>query len=172
MSIRRRLATDAEAFTSCYDAIGGGGHEVSNEPVVVGVVEIENRRWLEHNRTTEDYIAAIRAAKGMLTIAARMLGVSQQCVYQQVKRHPELEAARVEARESTTDFAELKLYDAIANGEAWAINLYLKTQGKNRGYVERVEHSNAGDDSFKVEVVARDYRTALNAFLPPAEDDG
>ena len=35
--------------------------------------------------------------------------------------------------------AELSLFKAIQTGEAWAVCFYLKTQGKDRGYVERYE---------------------------------
>ena len=41
--------------------------------------------------------------------------------------------------------AELALYKAIQDGEGWAVCFYLKTQGKQRGYIERqeIEHSGA-----------------------------
>lgn len=37
------------------------------------------------------------------------------------------------------DTAELKLYSAVLDGSPWAVQLLLKTLGKDRGYVERVE---------------------------------
>jgi len=41
------------------------------------------------------------------------------------------------------DMAELKLLDAVVMGQPWAILFYLKTQGKDRGYVERSEQLQA-----------------------------
>lgn len=135
------------------------------------VVTAPARRRNHQSRTVEQYREAILRAKGMLTIAARMLDVSPQCMYAMVGRHPELQEARDEAREKMTDFAELKLYERMEAGDAWAINLYLKTQGRKRGYVEQVDHGNAGGEPFRIEVVARDYREGLKSFLPPPPED-
>jgi predicted transcriptional regulator len=122
------------------------------------------------NRTVDEYAQALREAKGMVSIAARRLGVSRQAVNQRISKHPTLREARDDAREEMTDVAELRLYERIQAGEAWAVCFYLKTQGKERGYVERTEHTNTPGEDFRVAVVARDYREALAAFLPPPDE--
>jgi hypothetical protein len=43
------------------------------------------------------------------------------------------------------DDAESALYKAALAGEAWAVCFFLKTQAKDRGYVERVQHRVGGD---------------------------
>ena len=73
-----------------------------------------------------------------------MLGVDRSAVYSMMRRHPEVEQALIESREEMLDFAEGKLYQNIANNDNTAIIFYLKTIGKNRGYVERVEQQHSG----------------------------
>lgn len=89
--------------------------------------------------TAERVIAALVKTKGMITLAARELNCSGETIRNYAKRYPSVAAALHEERERMTDVAELALYKAIQDGEGWAISLYLKTQGKGRGYVERHE---------------------------------
>lgn len=77
----------------------------------------------------------------MLSVAARRLGVSYETLRKYVHKYPTLAKAVREAREETTDMAELALFKKIQEGEGWAVCFYLKTQGRNRGYVERHEIS-------------------------------
>lgn len=138
--------------------------------MAVPIVRIENRKpYREHS--VEEVAAALEKSKGMVSVAARMLDVSQQAVRQRISRHPTLQQVVKDAREATTDVAELRLYERIQAGEAWAVCFYLKTQAKDRGYVERTEYANAPGEAFTVEVRPADYRVGLKRFLPPAEDE-
>ncbi len=87
----------------------------------------------------QDVVNALNATKGMVYVAARQLGCSANTVYNYAKRYPAVQAAIDEQRGSMLDTAELALWKAIQNGEGWAISLALKTIGKSRGYVERME---------------------------------
>lgn len=93
--------------------------------------------------TAAQVIDAIRQTKGMLTVAAKRLGCAPDTVYRYVREYPTVAQAVKEQRESVTDMAELALYKAIQEGEGWAVCFYLKTQGKQRGYIEKqqIEHS-------------------------------
>ncbi len=82
-------------------------------------------------------IQAVRDTKGLLSLAAKRLGCDRVTVYRYAKRYPSIAQALQDEREAMTDIAELSLFDKIQAGEAWAVCFYLKTQGKNRGYVER-----------------------------------
>lgn len=79
----------------------------------------------------------------MVSVAARNLGCNRRTIQRYAKRHETVREALEDARELMTDTAELALYKAIRDGEAWAVCFYLKTQGKQRGYVERSEHTGA-----------------------------
>jgi hypothetical protein len=93
--------------------------------------------------TNAKIIAALRDTRGMVTVAARKLGISRQQIYRRIESSEDVREALEESRDFTTDTAELALYKAIQDGEAWAVCFYLKTQGKERGYVEKqqIEHS-------------------------------
>ena len=107
------------------------------------------------NRTVEEYAVALRESRGLLTVAARRLGVTRQAVHQRVGKHPTLQAARADARETILDEAEEVLFEQLRRGEAWAVCFFLKTQGKDRGYVERVEEKReiTGDIRIRIESV-------------------
>lgn len=77
----------------------------------------------------------------MVAVAARNIGCDRSYLHVYISKHPTIAAQLVDEREFTTDAAELSLYRAITAGEPWAVSLYLKTQGKGRGYVERSEVS-------------------------------
>jgi hypothetical protein len=129
--------------------------------------------------TQAQMLTALEQSKGMTTVAARLLGCAVDTVYAYLERYPALAAAKAQQREAMTDVAELALYKAIQSGEAWAVCFYLKTQGKQRGYVERVEQQHSGtvtqEHTGAVEVRAVDYRQSIRALAPPppatGEDD-
>lgn len=85
----------------------------------------------------EQVASALTQGKGLVTVAARLLGCVPNTVQAYIDRYPKVAEARAVQREAVTDLAELALYKAIQEGEAWAVCFYLKTQGKDRGYVER-----------------------------------
>lgn len=91
----------------------------------------------------EDVAAALKAANGFVSVAAEALGCSYSTVHRHITEHDICRQACVDSRCKMLDFTESKLFTAIKNGESWAIALYLKTQGKERGYVERQEHTGA-----------------------------
>jgi hypothetical protein len=90
---------------------------------------------------TKEVCAAIFAAKGNLSKAARNLGISRSALaidYVKSEKHPEIKVALQEAREYRIDLMEDKLDQAVDNGEGWAICFGLKCLGKDRGYIEKL----------------------------------
>lgn len=76
---------------------------------------------------------------GTIALAAERLGAADMTIRKYVKESPTLQTIVAHYRERRVDKAEIKLEEAIARGEPWAIALTLKTLGKGRGYVERRE---------------------------------
>lgn len=84
-------------------------------------------------------ISALKGSMGNISMAARNLGMARSYISQVVNSDPELLQIALDARESMVDNAESALALAVNRGEAWAVCFLLKTQGKGRGYVERLE---------------------------------
>ena len=93
---------------------------------------------------------AIIAAHGIISQAARNLGITRDALVKRIATHQILKDAVETGREIIIDKAEGTLVLAIEGGEAWATSLALKTIGKHRGYVERQELDIEGDLNINV----------------------
>lgn len=88
---------------------------------------------------------ALREYQGNQAAVARAFGVNRSAICKRIKKCPKLQAVSTEAKETMKDHAESSLQRAILAGEAWAVCFYLKTQARDRGYIERAEHVHGGD---------------------------
>jgi hypothetical protein len=79
----------------------------------------------------------------MVARAARALRCTPQTIRNYMQRHPILADVVASEREVIVDTAELRLHEAVLQGEAWAVCFTLKCLGKDRGYVERQERTGA-----------------------------
>ena len=100
--------------------------------------------------TAEQVAQAIKKSRGILTGAAQALGCSRQTVDNYIKKYKTVKDAYAEARETTIDFVETKLLKNIDSGDTTAMIFFLKTIGRNRGYMERVENRNYDIDLSKL----------------------
>jgi len=100
--------------------------------------------------TAADYAKAVTEAQGLISVAARRLGIARSTIYSAIKKHASVREAVEDARARTTDLAEGKRFSKISDGDMTAIIFYLKTQGKARGYVERAEVEQSGDVTIRV----------------------
>lgn len=80
----------------------------------------------------------LRKKRGNVSLAAKALSVSRTALHKYIRENS-LQEIVDDAREEIVDLAEDKLLSAVRKGEAWAVCFALKTQGKERGYVERQE---------------------------------
>jgi hypothetical protein len=87
--------------------------------------------------TAAKIIEALKVTKGMVYLASEVLGCSPATVYNYAKKYPTIQAAIEAERGKFLDKTELKLDEAVDNGEGWAIAFALKTLGKHRGYTEK-----------------------------------
>jgi predicted transcriptional regulator len=107
--------------------------------------------------TAKQVIAALESADGYVSKAASLLGCTPQTVYNYRDRYATVAEAWHSIRERRHDFVENALHKLIKEGNVTAIIFYLKTQAKERGYVERQEIDHGG--KLKVEYV-NDWRSA------------
>jgi len=92
-------------------------------------------------------------SKGNLAATARRMGVSRTAIYKRVKDSPTLQEALADARESMLDNAESVLYKKVLEGSTPELLFFLKTQGRNRGYVERQEITAANGGDVRTHIV-------------------
>ena len=86
----------------------------------------------KRKNTAERIIQALEGTQGLLSLAARRAGVSYATVKRYAAEFPTVKIAVQDAKSSTLDFAEGKLYQAIAQGNLTAIIFYLKTHSRAR----------------------------------------
>jgi len=94
----------------------------------------------------EEVVAALKQCKGMVYMAAELLGCEPKTIYNYRDKYASVKAAMTTQDGLVNDTAELKLVQAIHNGEPWAIKYRLSTKAKDRGYVERTEITGADGD--------------------------
>ncbi len=103
----------------------------------------------------DNIIAAIYKGKGKITLVAESLGVSRQTVYTYRDSYKSIanaiEDSRLTFDEGLLDIAEVKLRQALFDGEQWAIKYVLDKKGKSRGYIDakNVDIGNADGKPFE-----------------------
>jgi len=92
--------------------------------------------------TPQEIIEALEESHGLIAPAARYLGCSRDTIRKYLKEYGEVAAAKADMREVVKDIGESSLITAAKRGEGWAVCFLLKTQAKDRGYIEKaaVEH--------------------------------
>ena len=83
-------------------------------------------------------IQALEKSLGIVTSACKVVGIARQTHYNWMEDE-QYKAAVEELGDVALDFAESKLHKLIDSGNPAATIFYLKTKGKERGYVERQE---------------------------------
>ena len=107
--------------------------------------------------TVKQVAQALEATGGNVSETARALGVHRTTIHRKISASETLQEIVSDARESLVDLAEGKIKSEINKGNITAIIFTLKTQGKNRGWIER--HEVSGPDNGPIEIAGLD--TAL-----------
>lgn len=106
---------------------------------------------MAYNFQKSDIKKAIEGSGGYISEIARRLKCDWHTADKYIKEF-ELSEDLIVEDERATDRAEIKLMQAIEDGEIAAIIFRLKTKGKKRGYVERQEVTGAGGDKVIIQV--------------------
>lgn len=85
------------------------------------------------------FLKAFADSMGNITIACKSVGISRRAYYDWISKDAKFKEECDIVNESAIDFVENKLLSRINDNDTTAIIFYLKTKGKNRGYVEKVE---------------------------------
>lgn len=87
----------------------------------------------------EALLVALEKSLGVVDQACKKAGVPRTTFYRWKEEDPDFAAACAQTSEIALDFVESKLFLAIQADNVTAMIFYLKTKGKERGYVERQE---------------------------------
>lgn len=87
-------------------------------------------------------LEALESSLGVVTSACKKVGVGRTTFYNYVNADEEFAKAVQDIENVALDFAESQLHQQIKTGNATSTIFYLKTKGKKRGYVERMENVN------------------------------
>jgi len=103
----------------------------------------------------ESLLKSLEQSLGVVTVACKKAGIPRSTYYKWLN---EDEAFAVEVRDIENvalDFAESQLHKQISQNNTSATIFYLKTKGKNRGYVERQEITGAEGmpTNFQIEII-------------------
>jgi len=87
----------------------------------------------------KDILEALKASRGIVSAAARRLGMNRRQLTRRLKSSEKLRETRDDARAEFCDLAESKLVENVEAGNVPSVLFALKCLGKDRGYVERSE---------------------------------
>jgi len=91
-------------------------------------------------------LEALEQSLGVVTTAARKVGIGRTTHYLWMNEDKEYKAAVDSISDIAIDFAESQLHKQIKDGNSTSTIFFLKTKGKKRGYVERQEIEHSGND--------------------------
>jgi hypothetical protein len=86
-------------------------------------------------------LEALEKSLGVVTTACKKVGIGRTQYYNWLKDDEEFAKEVDDIQNVALDFAESQLHKQIGEGNTSATIFYLKTKGKKRGYIERVEQS-------------------------------
>ena len=97
-------------------------------------------------------LEALEKSLGVVTSACKQVGIGRTTFYEWLKSDEQFARDVKDIENIALDFAESQLHHQIKDGNTTATIFYLKTKGKNRGYVERQETVELGDKDITVQV--------------------
>lgn len=104
-------------------------------------------------------LESLEKSLGVVTTAVKQAGIARSTFYEWLK-DPEFKKQVDDIQNIALDFAESQLHKQIRDGNTSATIFYLKTKGKNRGYVERQEVT--GADGYPAEIELNIIKTNAN----------
>ena len=102
----------------------------------------------------ESLLSSLEQSLGVVTVACRQADIPRSTYYKWLNEDEEFAKEVKDIENIALDFAESKLHEQIQVGNTSATIFYLKTKGKNRGYVERSEvHQETTYKSLDVNII-------------------
>ncbi len=92
----------------------------------------------------------LKTNHGNVAAVARHFGVSRGTIWNRINESTTLMAVLKDSREAMIDNVESRLYKNALDGDTASMIFFLKTQGRNRGYSERVEVTGADGGALRL----------------------
>lgn len=115
---------------------------------------------------------ALEQSLGIVSTAAKAAGISRDTHYHWYNTDENYKNEVESLSDIALDYAESHLFKAIGNGNITAVIFYLKTKGRSRGYIERINEieksdpssiHNMTDDELNAELIRIDQLTQKNS---------
>ena len=138
MTKRKKPPSDGQIL----EMIDASKHDLAASAKALRLTKALLIRRLSKQPTRSKYRALVlRMAGGNVSIAAKRLGIHRATLHTAIQKDPVVLDGWAEGHHSRADMAESQLDKNILAGKEASLIFYLKTQCKDRGYVERLEHS-------------------------------
>ena len=103
--------------------------------------------------TKKAMVKALEKTLGVVSNACIKVGMSRETHYKWLREDEAYKSSVEELENVALDFAESSLQKQIQDGNTSATIFYLKTKGKNRGYIERHEVSGIAGGNIQIEII-------------------
>ena len=104
-------------------------------------------------------IQALETSLGVVSVACNKAEISRETHYRWYREDSEYKTKVDNVKNICLDFVETKLFEQIRENNTTSTIFYLKTQGKNRGYIERQEVDMGTENHFRIEILEREDDT-------------
>lgn len=127
----------------------------------------ENKDAVKTKIHKKAMLAALETTLGVVTPATKNVGIHRQTHYLWMQKDKEYRKAVESMAEMCLDFVESKLLKQIKDESTAATIFYLKTKGRNRGYIERNEYEIKPVEQFTNEI---DYSKLSDSALKELDE--
>ena len=93
----------------------------------------------ETKRLKALFLEGLKKTAGVQQPVVEQLGLTRQTIADWKRNDPEFNAAVEQIQEIALDVVETQLFKNIMRGDTTSIIFYLKTKGRKRGYIEKVD---------------------------------
>ena len=104
--------------------------------------------------TKKELLSALQSSLGVVSTACEKLGISRTTYYKYYNEDKSFKERVDNISEATIDFAESKLFELIKSGNVTATIFFLKTKGKNRGYIEKQDSSENSNNITGIKLIS------------------
>ena len=102
----------------------------------------------------EQLLIGLEKSLGIVSTACQSIGISRTTYYKYYNEDEDFKRSVDSVSDIALDCAESQLFELIKAKNVTAIIFYLKTKGKNRGYIEKQENSNNSNNITGIKLIS------------------